>query len=649
MAAPEKSWKAEYAKSARASCRTCWNSIGKEVLRLGKMVQSQHFDAFMPMWHHATCILKKAKQIKSVDDVHGIESLRWEDQQKLRKYIEPSGVSSDTPTVAAARTSSPEASGIEVSQTSGAMCKYCNQKIIIGEVRISAKISGQGARGVSWYHTMCFIGLFPSTFQNNLSGWDNIPPFDQASLLSVVKGKASSSSQNGCGGEPLKDSKVKGSTKRERVVESHDQNVKVLKTDTYMILRKCSDQTSTHSSGVGNGDMDRKLEAQTNALWDLKDDLKKHVSMAELRQMLKINGQSTSGSELLLRNRCADRMMFGPLEDCPTCSGHLSYSGTTYKCHGYLSEWSKCSFSTSQPERIKGKWKIPENTENEYLLKWSKSEKALKPVRLLPPPSNSFGGSRTSNGHHSSIIDECLGDLRVSMTGLPRETMEAFTSKIEGAGGQVHAKVKKDTNCLVVGGGLGGQNAEMKKARRMEIPIVREDYLVNCIERQKKLPFGLYKVEAIEESPSMVTVKVKGRSAVHEASGLQDSGHILEEGTSIYNTTLSVSDLSTGINSYYILQLIQEDKSSDCYVFRKWGRVGSDKIGSSKLEEMSKEDAVEHFKKLFLEKTGNPWEAWVQKKNFRKLPGKFFPLDIFFLVNGKFYYLKSFNRYNQVC
>lgn len=82
----------------------------------------------------------------------------------------------------------------------------------------------------------------------------------------------------------------------------------------------------------------------------------------------------------------------------------------------------------------------------------------------------------------------------------------------------------------------------------MKLPIVREDYLVNCFEKQKKLPFDLYKVEAIVEASSMVTVKVKGRSAVHESSGLQDTGHILEDGRSIYNTTLNMSDLSTGIN-----------------------------------------------------------------------------------------------------
>jgi hypothetical protein len=56
--------------------------------------------------------------------------------------------------------------------------------------------------------------------------------------------------------------------------------------------------------------------------------------------------------------------------------------------------------------------------------------------------------------------------------------------------------------------------------------------------------------------------------------------------------------------------------------------VGNDKIGGNKLEEMSKSDAIHEFKRLFMEKTGNPWEAWEQKQNFQKQPGRFFPLDI---------------------
>lgn len=43
---------------------------------------------------------------------------------------------------------------------------------------------------------------------------------------------------------------------------------------------------------------------------------------------------------------------------------------------------------------------------------------------------------------------------------------------------------------------------------------------------------------------------------------------------------------------------------------------------------MSKTDAIKEFKRLFLEKTGNPWEAWERKTNFRKQPGRFYPLDI---------------------
>lgn len=66
----------------------------------------------------------------SIDEIEGVESLRWEDQQKIRKYIDGNGVVSD----AGAATRAPAAYGIEVSQTSRAACKRCSQKIIKGEV-----------------------------------------------------------------------------------------------------------------------------------------------------------------------------------------------------------------------------------------------------------------------------------------------------------------------------------------------------------------------------------------------------------------------------------------------------------------------------------------------------------------------------------
>lgn len=71
-----------------------------------------------------------------IDDVEGIESLRWEDQQKIRKYVEEGvggggGESSDKSAATAMEY------GIEVSPTSRATCRHCSQKIMKGQVLFS--------------------------------------------------------------------------------------------------------------------------------------------------------------------------------------------------------------------------------------------------------------------------------------------------------------------------------------------------------------------------------------------------------------------------------------------------------------------------------------------------------------------------------
>ncbi|KAJ0230147.1 hypothetical protein HA466_0309740 [Hirschfeldia incana] len=616
MATPQQPWRAEYAKSSRSSCKTCKSPINKETFRLGKLVQATQFDGVMPMWHHASCILKKTKQIKSVDDVEGLESLRWEDQQKIRKYVE-SGAGDNTSTSKSTASSGGTAKleyGIEVSQTSRAGCRKCSEKILKGEVRVSSKPEGPGNKGLMWYHARCFLEMSPSTELKSLSGWGSIPDSDQEALLSLVKkGPPAAKTETA----EASQTNAKAGTKRRK---DSDDNVKSKQA-----------KTMSASGALQPCNKDKEMEAQSKELWNLKDDLKKHATTAELREMLEINEQSTRGSELDLRDKCADGMMFGPLALCPVCSGHVSFSGGVYRCSGYISEWSKCSHATSDPDRIKGKWKIPEETENQFLVKWNKSQKSMKPKRILNPisPAGTSQGQGSKAAADSSRSEK-LDDLSVSIAGSSKER-QAWKKKIEEAGAEFHAKVKKGTSCLVVCGQTDMEDAETRKARRMKVAIVREDYLVDCFEKQRKLPFDKYKIEDAGEG--MVTVKVKGRSAVHEASGLQEHCHILEDGNSIYNTTLSMSDLSTGINSYYILQIIQEDKGSDCYVFRKWGRVGNEKIGGNKLEEMSKSDAVHEFKRLFLEKTANTWESWEQKKNFQKQPGKFLPLDIDYGVN----------------
>ncbi|KZV34358.1 poly [Dorcoceras hygrometricum] len=610
MANPPKPWKVEYAKSSRSSCKTCKNNIEKECLRLGKMVQASQFDGFMPMWNHAHCITRKKNQIKSVDDVEGLELLRWEDQQTIRKYLDGVG---QTDSVA-----SPVVQcGIEVSSTSRATCRCCNEKLTKGEVRISTKPEGGSARALAWHHAKCYMEMSPTSQVEKFSGWDSLSASNRAAVTSLVTNSASALEDTKVDlkhdKKLFQDSTPKSGNKRKRASES-DQKL------------KNSKDGGEHSKVPVP---ESQLEDQTKALWALKDDLKKHVTSSELREMLEANDQDSRGSELDLRERCADGMLFGALSKCPLCSGWLRYSLSMYRCCGYLSEWSKCSYSTTKPERAKGKWKIPEETSNDFLLKWFKTQKAkkLERVVLQSSPCGSSGSPAIKWPSPSSKVEN-IGDLKVAIAGISHELMEEWKSKIEAAGGQVHTKIRKETNCLVVSGVLDEIGAEIRKARRMKLPVLREDYLIDCIKRHKKLPFDMYRVESVENTNSMATVKVKGQSAVHESSGLQDSGHILEVGKSIYNTTLNMSDLSTGVNSYYVLQIIQDDNGSDCHVFRKWGRVGNEKIGGNKLEQMPKSDAIQEFKRLFLEKTGNPWEAWEQKKDIRKQPGRFYPLDI---------------------
>ncbi|WOL07419.1 hypothetical protein Cni_G16160 [Canna indica] len=572
------------------------------------------------MWNHAGCILKKKNQIKFVDDVEGIELLRWDDQKMIRNYVE--GGSSSTTTVDSTVANSE--CTIEVSPTSRATCKHCNQKIQKGTVRVSTKPEGQGPRGLSWHHANCFVMMCPSSSLEKISGWDNLAPQDKENVSAFSKRDTSKSSANA-------DQVTSRSTKR-KATETDEQKAKISKSDQNNSSGKLVTSRNNNvpdKADSGNAELEKKLEVQSKLLWDIKDELKKKVSTAELREMLDANGQDSTGSEFDLRDCCADGMLFGALASCPICSGSLRYCGGQYHCRGYLSAWSKCSYSTTEPARHKEKWKIPKDTKNEYLLKWFKSQKAKKPDRVLPPSTNNSLGRDTSKLSQPSN-DGRLENLKVAIAGESTRDFEDLKTKLEEAGVKFHMKIKKDTSCLIWTGEVDNNDPEIRKARRMKLPIVREDYLHECIRKQKRLPFDLYKIEGASETSTsgIVTVKVKGRSAVHEASGLQDTGHILEDGKSIYNTTLNMSDLSTGVNSYYILQIIQEDKGSDCYVFRKWGRVGNDKIGGSKLEEMSKSDAIQQFKRLFLEKTGNLWEAWEEKSNFQKQPGRFYPLDI---------------------
>ncbi|XP_048563683.1 poly [ADP-ribose] polymerase 1-like isoform X2 [Triticum urartu] len=531
-APPPKAWKAEYAKSGRSSCKSCKSPIAKDALRLGKMVQATQFDGFMPMWNHAKCILNKKNQIKSVDDVEGIDALRWDDQEKIRNYAANSSTTSTATATASSTAAIPDKCAIEVAQSARSSCRRCSVKIAKGTVRVSSKLDGQG-----WYHVSCFLEMSPTASVEKFPGWETLLHDDRAAIIDVVKKGAAS-----------KQTTSKGSKRKIGDIDVRNSKAPNLDGSTSEgAARSKGKLVVPCEPNSSSADLHQKLKEQSDTLWKLKDELKKHVSTAELRDMLEVNEQDPSGPERDLLERCADGMLFGALGTCPVCNSCLYYYGGHYQCNGHVSEWSKCTYMTTEPVRMKKKWKIPDEIKNDYLTKWFKSQKVKKPERVLPPmsPQKSVGQSP-----QQSLVGEALDKLRVCIVGQSKDTDE-WKQKLKLAGAHFSPRVTKDINCVVSCGGLDNESAEVRKARRQKIPIVREDYLGECIRKNRVLPFDLYRVATtLEESSkgSTVTVKVKGRSAVHEASGLQDTGHILENGKSIYNTTLNISDMTQGVN-----------------------------------------------------------------------------------------------------
>jgi poly [ADP-ribose] polymerase len=112
--------------------------------------------------------------------------------------------------------------------------------------------------------------------------------------------------------------------------------------------------------------------------------------------------------------------------------------------------------------------------------------------------------------------------------------------------------------------------------------------------------------------------------------------HVLDEGErtddersmdALYDFLGNLTDVGRNVNSYYGLQVIESDEKDRWWVFRKWGRVGTD-IGNRKLDEYeSKEEAIAAFEKFYGDKTGNDWQEGASGVAFKKMPSCFFPVE----------------------
>ncbi|XP_004641229.1 poly [ADP-ribose] polymerase 1 [Octodon degus] len=630
-------YRAEYAKSGRASCKKCGESIPKDSLRMAIMVQSPMFDGKVPHWYHFSCFWKVGHSIQHPEaEVDGFSELRWDDQQKVKTAGGVTGKGRDGISSKVEKTLGEFAA--EYAKSNRSTCRWCCQKIEKGQMRLSKKMLDPEKPQLGmidrWYHPDCFVKIreeldfHPEYSASQLKGFNLLTEEDKEALKKKLPGI-----------------KSEGKRKADEV------------DGTDAVTKKKSKKEKDKDSKL-----EKALKAQNDLIWNIKDELKKACSTNDLKELLIFNKQQVPSGESAILDRVADGVAFGALLPCEECSGQLVFRSDAYYCTGDVTAWTKCMVKTQTPSRKE--WMTPkEFREISYL----KKLKVKKQDRLFPPETSApeavmpqASSALKPAAMNSATADKPLSDMKILLLGKLSRNKDEVKAEVEKLGGKLTGSANKASLCISTKKEVEKMSKKMEEVKEANIRVVSEDFLHDVSASTKALqelfsvhilsPWGLeVKEEPVEveapkgksravlpkkskgttkeegiKSEKRMKLTLKGGAAVDPDSGLEHSAHVLEKGGKVFSATLGLVDIVKGTNSYYKLQLLEDDKESRYWIFRSWGRVGT-VIGSSKLEKMpSKEDAIENFMKLYEEKTGNAWHS----KNFTKYPKKFYPLEI---------------------
>ncbi|KAM9355428.1 poly [ADP-ribose] polymerase 1 [Pholidichthys leucotaenia] len=637
----DKLYRAEYAKSSRASCKKCKENIAKDSLRMAIMVQSPMFDGKVPHWHHFSCFWQRAAA-SSTTDIGGYADLRWDDQEKVKKAIESGGAtggkSGQKGGAKGEKTLNDFA--VEYAKSNRSTCKGCEQKIDKDQIRVSKKTVDPEKPQLGlidrWYHTACFVGcreqlaFKPEYSAAQLKGFGGLREEDKEELKKRLPAVKSEGKRKG--------NEVDGVSKKVKKQEEDEK-------------KKFEEQ----------------LKSQSQLIWGIKDKLRKNCSTNDMKELLIANGQEVPSGEANVLDCLADGMVFGALEDCKMCGGQLVYKGDAYYCKGDISAWTKCVFRTRTPQRTD--WVTPKEFHEVPFLKKFKFKRQDRLYPREPPtqtltavktePLASASSTPTEKLPEGAPSDKPLTGMKLLTVGKLTMNKDNLKAAVEELGGKVTGTVNKASLCLSTKKEVEKMSKKMEEVRDGGVRVVSEDFLTDIKSSGKAVqelvslhaisPWGAeVKVEAQAQSVAsksgMLATKstgrvkeeeggskakkmkltVKGGAAVDPDSGLENSAHVLEQNGKMYSATLGLVDIVRGTNSYYKLQLLEDDVQKRYWVFRSWGRVGTT-IGGNKLDKFhDKNSALNNFLGVYKEKTGNSWGC----SNFTKYPNKFYPLEI---------------------
>lgn len=629
------SYRAEYSKSARASCRSCKSTIAKDVLRIAALVQSPMFDGKMAQWYHFMCFFGKQRP-QSVDQIEHFESLRYDDQQKIKEKIEQLG-SAIVPTTSKGKGKGKKrdapASGstkdftLEYAKSSRAICRGCEIKIMKEEVRISKKdytseIGMKYGGQDMWHHLSCFAKLRSEL--KFFAGGDQLPGFN--SLNKADKAEV---------------------LKQLPAIKQEEPPVKKLKTEDAV-------------DGKSEDNLEKQLKTQSDIMFKYRDRLKKHLNKQELYNLLEENNQAIPRGEEEALDRLSDIMTFGALLPCKECQdGQLIFDKVGYKCHGDKTEWAKCNAIVNEPARCA--FKVPKEFAEEYSFlkkyKYVPRVRVFREVKVKPSTSGVKKEEDDADEYKPKVEREkpALYQMEFVILGKPPKGKDDLKKAIAKLGGKVVTKLLTHVMAVIsTPEEVEKMNSRMSDAKALDIHVVPQEFVdeaPNYVGRipeliikksicdwgsdpSKRLPAEPSNKSMLKSKsasiytksvPSKMTFKLKGGNAVDPDSGLEDVAHVYQSGDNKYNAVLGLTDIQRQKNSYYKLQLLAADSGNKYWLFRSWGRIGTT-IGNNKVEKFSSlHEAKRAFEALYEEKSGNMWE---DRHEFVKIPGKMYPIDV---------------------
>ena len=433
-------------------------------------------------------------------------------------------------------------------------------------------------------------------------------------------------------------------------------------------------------------EFEKQLKDESALRWSIRDPLKSSLSTSQLKAILASFDYPTNGGPDRLLDTLTDLMMYGVAPPCPECGKvGVYYKDGAFRCGGFANEWARCGWTADQVEREE--FVVPEGYEDvppfdSY--EWKAREKPVEAHQHQAKKAAAKTGEMAQKAEARAAQQaeakakkdreeaerNVLMGLKLALHG-KAFTLSAAELKvlITQRGGEA-LKSAKGANALISTAEAvqEGKGKPLKDAESDGIVVLSEQWLHDSLSKGEVQPIKAYvlaqqsgvdaltkliderqaqKKAALLSSSSKsssssasgkstgfgksggksgkIKLKKGARAAVDADSKLDETGHIVEESErEVYSVTMSAADVKSGANTYYILQLIELDAGNAWYVFRKWGRLGTEQ-GNSKLEAFgSKAKAKEVFSDVYRDKTGN---EWAERHSFRKRPGKFTVLE----------------------